>query len=101
MTPFNFTTMSQYQGRNAADLARPDLPAYATFNQVQSLGGRIKKGAKSIPIFCGYREKTKHNGKPVTVPIWGRVFHIDDCELDPNFKKWLADQIKQPEKVTA
>ena len=94
MTPFNFTTMSAYQGRNAADLSGPDLPAYATFNQVASLGGHIKKGAKSIPIFCGYRAK-EDKGKSVTVPTWGRVFHIDDCELDPAFITHVKQEIKK------
>ena len=56
---------------------------YATFNQVQKEGGKIKKGAKSrLVVFWKIVEKTNAVGEIETFPYlkYSRVFHLSDCE---------------------
>lgn len=64
---------------------------YATFHQIQSEGGKVKKGAKSrIVVFWKILEKESENGKKETIPYlkYMRVFHLDDCEgVSPKYIK--------------
>jgi antirestriction protein ArdC len=47
----NYQSTKPYQGINQLILAGlHSKPFYLTFQQAVSLGGRIKKGAKSIPV---------------------------------------------------
>ena len=90
--PMNFATFSKYTGKNAITLTQ-NLPLYATFMQVVALGGKVKKGAKSISVFCGYQPKTdKKTGEKVTVPKFANVFHIDDCEMPQDARDWTIQE---------
>lgn len=82
---------------------------YLTFKQVQAEGGRVKKGAKSHPIFY-YKsiEVEQRNNKTnqletVSVPMlkYYRVFHINDTEgIEPKFKPdtSVLDGMKEPQR---
>lgn len=74
---------------------------YATFLQVQKEGGKVKKGAKSLPVVFYksiVKDKEDKNGNPVldedgnpkkiVIPIlrYSNVFHIDETEgLTPKY----------------
>lgn len=93
MTPFNFVTMTEYAGRNSIDLSVNEYPAYATFNQIKTTGGTIKKGSKGYHIFCGFRDKLdKKTGKTVSMPTSATVFHIEQCELPDDYLLDIATQ---------
>jgi antirestriction protein ArdC len=55
--PQNYTTKKEYKGFNALYLPFVMMkrghtnPFFLTFNQAQKLGGKVKKGSKSYPIF--------------------------------------------------
>lgn len=50
--PFNYKTKKEYRGVNTILLAGAVDPRFMTINQVNELGGRVKKGAKShIVVF--------------------------------------------------
>lgn len=92
MQAFNFVTMTEYSGRNALLVGNGKLPAFASFNQLKNGGFMVKKGSKSVPIFCGYRE----NKSGERVPCYGRVFDIVDTTAadDPAFIEWLAEEVQ-------
>lgn len=96
MIAFNFATMKQYSGSNAtlAGNGREGLPAFASFNQLREMGYMVNKGAKSVSIFCGYRESSKR-GDGKSVPCWGRVFDICDTTAyqDKQFMAWLLEEV--------
>ena len=51
----NFVTRTPYSGSNSVILnvllgATMPTPFYVTFNQVKQLGGKVKEGAKSVPL---------------------------------------------------
>lgn len=51
----NFVTRTPYSGSNSVILnvllgATMPTPYYVTFNQVKQLGGKVKEGAKSVPL---------------------------------------------------
>jgi hypothetical protein len=97
MKAFNFSTMTYYAGSNAAlaGNSREGLPAFASFNQLRDMGYMVNKGAKSVSIFCGYRQSKKNeDGK--SVPCWGRVFDIVDTTAyqDKQFMAWLLDEVE-------
>ncbi|WP_029543790.1 ArdC-like ssDNA-binding domain-containing protein [Selenomonas sp. AB3002] len=53
LMPVNAKTMKAYKGINMlilSFLGAGETSEYVTFNQCQELGGKIKKGAKSLPI---------------------------------------------------
>lgn len=64
---------------------------YATFNQIQHEGGKVKKGAKSrLVVFWKLIEKADKDGEVQTIPFlkYSRVFHLDDCEgVKPKYIK--------------
>lgn len=76
---------------------------YLTFKQIQSEGGRVKKGAKAkFVVFWKFIEKSKtdkdgkvmhdENGLPIaqSIPMlkYFNVFHIEDTEgIEPKFTK--------------
>lgn len=74
MNAFNFVTNTEYSGQNASLVGNGKYPAFASFNQLASMGYSVNKGAKSVSVFCGYRE----NKKGDRVPCYGRVFDIID-----------------------
>ncbi|MDX9744503.1 MAG: zincin-like metallopeptidase domain-containing protein [Arcobacteraceae bacterium] len=61
-TPFNYATGKDYRGINTLLLAGYDDPRFMTFNQVKTLKGSIKKGAKSqIIVFWSTISKSNNN----------------------------------------
>jgi antirestriction protein ArdC len=99
----NYLSKKPYRGINQLILNGLHVkPFYLTFNQIKSLGGRIKKGSKSIPVLYWnfiYRHKeTKRkiakediSGHPADMIVktaflkYYRVFNIDsvlDIEFD-------------------
>jgi hypothetical protein len=97
-TAFNFATNKEYAGSNATLQGNGKYNAFASFNQIASLGYSVNKGAKSVSIFCGYREKTTKNGKTESVPCWGRVFDIVDTNAlqDPDLVEFLENGERLP-----
>lgn len=95
MNAFNFATMTPYDGKNATIEGNGPLPAFATFQQLKSLGYMVKKGAKGVKIFCGYRSKKV--GEKKTIPVWATVFDIIDTNAadDKEFLKYLATEAKK------
>lgn len=89
--------MTPYGGKNASIEGNGTLPAFATFSQLQSLGYMVKKGAKGVKIFCGYREKKEAKGKTARVPKFATVFDIIDTTAndDKEFLKYLATETKK------
>jgi len=51
-TPTNLITQKEYRGLNVFTLASQGFPSrfWLTFNQATKLGGRIRKGEKSLPV---------------------------------------------------
>lgn len=95
MKAFNFVTMREYGGSNANLVSNGDLPAFATFQQLKGIGQSVRKGAKSISIFCGYRKQIV-DGKEVSKPISARVFDIIDTTAsdDKEFLNYLKKEVK-------
>jgi len=61
-TPFSYVTGKEYRGINTLLLAGYDDPKFMTFNQVKTLKGSIKKGAKSqMIVFWSTILKSKNN----------------------------------------
>ena len=84
----SYETGRPYSFLNQMLLGRPG--EWLTFNQVQKLGGKIKKGAKAgmVTFVKTYLKKTKDgvegnddpNEEKGFVLRYYNVFHIDDCE---------------------
>lgn len=102
MQAFNFSTMVAYGGRNAGLVSNREgtPPAFATFLQLKSMGYSVRKGAKSVSIFCGYRPASKkdlaRDASAKSVPIYARVFDIADTSAidDTEYLQWLAAEVK-------
>lgn len=84
--PANYLTKRAYNGINAFLLASfgHEHPYFLTFNQAGELGGRVRKGARSIPvIFYKLLDKTSpgaKEGEKTPLLQYYRVFHISDIE---------------------
>lgn len=85
--PINFDTKKPYRGVNLVTL--PAGGYYLTFKQVQKLKGKVRKGAKSNPIFFWKfdneveREdvdETETTSKKPPIFKYYRVFHQSDIE---------------------
>lgn len=98
MIAFNFATNKEYAGSNAALQGNGKYNAFASFNQIASMGYKVNKGAKSISIFCGYRESK--DGKK-TIPCWGRVFDIVDTNAlqDADLVEFLENGQRVPSEM--
>ncbi len=90
----SYTSRKGYRGINALLLDRPG--EYLTFHQVQQLGGKVKKGARSYPVvFYKFYAYTQPDGEEKLIPRpckYYRVFHLEDTEGIPS---------KLPEKQPA
>ncbi|MBN7816985.1 ArdC family protein [Algoriphagus pacificus] len=67
--PTNYLTRRPYKGINLWVLLSMDhkYPYYLTFNQVNSLGGKVRKGAKSCPIcFWNFSYSDRETGKRIS-----------------------------------
>ncbi len=92
--PLNFSNNRPYRGINALCLglfSRHDSPAFATLNQINALGGRVKQGEKALPVvfWDKYQPKPKTEADaegPAEVPdpywvIKGyKVFNLEQTE---------------------
>lgn len=67
--PSNYLSKKPYHGINLWILLalNHDLPYFLTFKQAESLGGRVKKGSKAIPV-CYWNFVYKHKGSGKTIP---------------------------------
>lgn len=103
-TPVNGKTGRPYHGINFFML---NWAPYAdhrwlTFNQIQKMGGKIKKGEKSLPVvFWTLFEtgKVKSDGTPEKVPFlkFINVFNVEQCS---GFKaEAIADMVNVDEQV--
>lgn len=65
-TPINFLTGKEYRGINTFLLAGFEDPRFLTFNQIKTLKGTIKKGAKSeIVVFWSKVENKNQNAENI------------------------------------
>lgn len=81
--PRNFVSKSSYNGINLITL--PFGGFYMTFNQVKERKGKVKKGAKSYPVYFWKFNEVEDEENPdetVTIPIFRyyKVFHQSDIE---------------------
>jgi len=79
--PQNMTSRRTYNGLNRWMLMMAPYgnPFYLTFKQVSQLGGKVKKGEKSWPVyFWGSRENK--DGKKYVFCKGYKVFNIEQCE---------------------
>jgi antirestriction protein ArdC len=88
--PRNLVSKKMYRGFNFFYLLsfRFERPYFLTWNQVQELGGKVKKGSKTYPvIFWKMLESTTAGIKdPKKIPFlrYYSLFHVDDVEgIDP------------------
>lgn len=95
MNAFNFVTNTEYSGQNAALVGNGKYPAFASFNQLKSMGYSVNKGAKSVSVFCGYRE----NKAGDRVPCYGRVFDLIDTTAKDDTD--LLEFIEQGKRFTS
>jgi antirestriction protein ArdC len=91
----NSAVLRSYQGRdyrginlfllNAWAQAKGLKGCWLTFNQVQKLGGKVRKGEKGCPVvFWKFLDEVDNQGKETgkTIPLcrYYTVFSIDQCE---------------------
>ncbi|MDI3519245.1 MAG: hypothetical protein PWQ34_1392 [Caldanaerobacter sp.] len=109
--PINYITRKPYTGINVLLLKGGE---YLTFKQIQQLGGKIKKGAKSeiVVFFKPYtkivEEVDSETGevvekeKELLVLRYYHVFHINDTEGIPSkLKKVEHNPLQEAEKIIA
>jgi len=107
--PQNMFSRREYNGLNrwVLMMAPYGNPFYLTFKQVSKLGGKVKKGEKSWPVyFWGTRDYEDSNGDARrSVFCRGyKVFNIEQCEgLDeskiPDVEKYDHNPIEEAEKL--
>ncbi len=82
--PQNFVSRKVYRGINLflLNAASYSSPFWLTFNQVQMLGGQIKKGEKSFPVVFWKMFKEEGDGEDKRIPFlrYHRVFNAAQCE---------------------
>lgn len=98
-TKVNYVSRRPYHGINL--LLLPEPGEYLTFNQVNKLGGKIKKGSNSHMVtFFKILEKEERNDKgeletkTKKIPLlrYYRVFHLDDVE-------GIDSKLEEPEGI--
>ena len=111
----NYMSMKPYLGINQLILyGLHSKPFYLTYKQVSGLGGRVRKGAKSIPIvywnFIFRHAKTRRKIKPDDISSYPpeaivktaflkyyRVFNIDDIlQIDFDIPSLKANEKNNP-----
>lgn len=91
----SWNTLKPYRGINAILL---DAGEYATFKQIKSAGGKVKKGAKSqIIVFWKWLEK-EEKGEIEKIPLlrYYRVFNIEKDTEGLELKRPKADYQHNP-----
>lgn len=80
--PSNYLTKRPYHGINLWILLAfgHEWPYYLTFKQAESLGGKVKKGAKAIPVcYWNFVYKHKETGKTIPAELV-RDYPIDQLD---------------------
>jgi antirestriction protein ArdC len=77
LSPKNLSTMKEYRGINHILLSMipTKYPYFMTFNQVKELGGSVKKGSKSVPVFF-YSPVTKKEVDKETLEVDERSYYL-------------------------
>jgi antirestriction protein ArdC/proteasome lid subunit RPN8/RPN11 len=82
--PQNFVSRKVYRGINLflLNTASYASPFWLTFKQVQSLGGRVKKGEQSFPVVFWKILKEEGDGEDRRIPFlrYHSVFNVAQCE---------------------
>ena len=82
--PQNFLSRKVYRGINLflLNAARYPAPFWLTFKQVQSLGGRVKKGEHSFPVVFWkvFQEEGETDTKRIPFLRYYSVFNVTQCE---------------------
>lgn len=82
--PQNFVSRKVYRGINLFLLnsAGYASPYWLTFRQVQSLGGRVKKGEQSFPVVFWkiFKEEGDDEARPIPFLRYYSVFNVAQCE---------------------
>nr|WP_321496288.1 zincin-like metallopeptidase domain-containing protein [uncultured Methanolobus sp.] len=92
----NYVSRKEYRGINQLLLNRSG--EYITWNQIQKLNGKVKKGSKSeLVVFFKMLEKENKEGEKDKIPMlrYYRVFHISDIEGIPS----ISDAQKEEKKT--
>lgn len=104
----NYVSRKPYSMLNQMILGRDG--EWLTFNQIQSLGGKIKKGAKAgMVVFYTkytYTKKTESEDGMIaeekTIPLlrYYNVFHLDDCEgIESKLNNKQGENLKPVERA--
>lgn len=103
--PCNFVTKRAYEGINMFLLScTPHIvPMFLTFNQVQSLKGKVKKGAKGYIVVFWKKEIVKFSvndgeekEKERFFLTYHKVFNVEDTTID--YQKYIVREVSQPKK---
>ena len=107
--PMNFVTKKQYRGLNIFLLASAGFscPYWASFKQINKLGGKVKKGAKSnIIIYWKILDVEDRNkkgediSKKIPLLRYYRVFNLEQTEgIEYEVKKRNINTIDECEDV--
>lgn len=126
-SPISYATKKNYHGVNQFLLSlhmefivNSNCPYYLTFNQIKSLGGSVKAGAKSMQIvfYTNSIYRNEKTNKTITAkkfeelggtdkgefaPSWTiqgfRVFNLEQTEGIPYEKNWEEDKPKVREQI--
>lgn len=99
--PSNYLTKRRYHGVNLWILLAlgHENPYYLTFKQAESLGGKVKKGAKAIPV-CYWNFVYKHKETGRTIPAeLVRDYPIDQVEKKCFLKEYKIFPIELIEGI--
>lgn len=89
--PSNYISKKPYHGINLWILLalNHENPYYLTFKQAESLGGRVKKGAKAIPVcYWNFVYKHKETGRTIPAEL------VKDYPLDALIKKCFLKEYR-------
>lgn len=97
-SPTNICTKKAYRGINTILLSLNSYtsPYWATFKQVQGLGGSVKKGEKSTTVvYWQFISKTDDDGNEVKFPMlkYYQVFNIEQTTLESPVVEFVNDPI--------
>ncbi len=84
LPPQNLVSRKPYRGINVflLNTARYTSPFWLTFRQVQSFGGRVRKGEHSMPVVFWkvFKEETENEPKRIPFLRYYSVFNVTQCE---------------------
>ena len=85
--PRNLVSKKMYRGFNFFYLLsfRFERPYFLTWKQVQDLGGKVKKGARTYPVVFWKMLDSETENKKIPFLRYYSLFHVDDVEnLNPS-----------------